>query len=136
MNCHDAFRRHIKNQIILISIHSFNERPEHSLIQSSLIFRTRNLQSLDVLYLYFIVLKLCFLGSLLCCPNFVFIHQLWIKNVFYFWQISCFYSQNFHETCGFESPELWTLTTFLTWRFKLFCRRVWNKKKLIICEQI
>ena len=28
MNCHDAFRKHIKNQIILISIHSFNERPE------------------------------------------------------------------------------------------------------------
>ena len=29
MNCHDAFRKYIKNQIILISIHSFNERPRH-----------------------------------------------------------------------------------------------------------
>ena len=28
MICHDAFRKYIKNQIILISIHSFNERPE------------------------------------------------------------------------------------------------------------
>ena len=28
MSCHDAFRKTIKNQIILISIHSFNERPE------------------------------------------------------------------------------------------------------------
>ena len=28
MSCHDAFRKYIKNQIILISIHSFNERPE------------------------------------------------------------------------------------------------------------
>ena len=28
MICHDAFRQYIKNQIILISIHSFNERPE------------------------------------------------------------------------------------------------------------
>ena len=28
MSCNDAFRTYIKNQIILISIHSFNERPE------------------------------------------------------------------------------------------------------------